>query len=170
MIKELRLEDLPINTTNGFCTSRPKANGKTVFQDRALQFIKPFKEIKIIHNNKLTSNKITLLATLKLDIHPLDEFYLLRIYYKSIWLGVRIGSDINIDYEDRTIRFNVDVRNKQWHRIGLSITKTKITLFFDCSKLEEYLIDDFITNRNDDYISKIEFGSKYNDGSPGFQV
>lgn len=153
----------------GFCVNRPKTNVKSIFEDKALSFSdKPFRRIKNI-GQKLSTNQISILATLKLNNSALDEYYLLRLYQKSEWLGIRIGENISVEFQKEQLSFAKDIRDDKWHRIGVKIEENLVALFIDCAKFGEYNLANTFQYNSGSTI-KIDFGSKYKDGSPGFEV
>ena len=122
----------------GFCPDRP-SNGKSV-GDISLKTLKPFSASQILAEH-FSTNQVSFLATVKLAESLIDEFYLLRFIYSDKWIGLRIGTSLNIDFYDNVLNsyeFDIELKDNTWHRLGLSIDETTLEFFSDCELIGSF--------------------------------
>lgn len=101
-----------------------------------------------------------------------QDFYLIRFQYGNRWFGIRISDSIVIDYFDSkltTIEYNVQITDKTWHRLGLSINNNLLTFFMDCNIIRVDTLPKAFSHNSDDRI-KLDFGENVDGSGAGFLV
>lgn len=175
VIEELKFKSFPntFETSVGFCPNRPITNGKRHSGDTALTNDIPFGYNKNL-DFKYASKELSILTTLKLPITS-DDIYLLRFSFGKHWIGLRVGSILQIEFftnnKVTTFKYGkINILDDTWHRIAVGIKGSELSLFVDCVQVKKPVKLPRNINIRLRHDLAVEFGQRADDSGPGFVV
>ena len=122
------------------------------------------------------STKLSVLFTYK-SLPETVPFNLLGFVESEKSWYIRLGSKLFIDYisgstQISSIEFDVNILDGKWHKVGLSIDASTVTLYVDCKKVMSRNVGKLLFDSTSKNKILIEFGgvNKLTDARSGFMV
>ena len=125
-------------------------------------------------NFNVDGDAVSVLTTFKLpEITTTDDtrdVYLFRLHYGESWFGVRLGTEVRVDYFDKkrltTTSFQRNLFDGTWHRVGIQIVDKFASLYVDCRLIGTSLIGGSF-NVFPTSVGSLEFGMNPDDSKAG---